>query len=424
MVLLSFKSQEHKKRVPSIIPGKSFLAFFLFKTAKKALQSKAAQLSVKTHFQKRRLEKVYPLMAAAAAALIFGSCRKEVVSQPALDSSTAAFATASTTLSVNAGATKRVVYPDNSSTRLFGTATGIGITVKWKQIAGPSTASISTPTNDTTVISGLKPGIYSFTLTVTDKYGTIKSDTANISVYQKMKWTIEGVVREALVHPSTSTSAPVIFAFHGKNGTDLGYADRFFELLWPSAVVVYPQGLREGSNTSGWQKKLGEVNTYTGVKDQDLKFFDAMYSTLTNTYSINTAQVFVHGWSSGAEFNYNVLWSARSGKFAAMANAGAVLGTISGKTAKRDLHIAGKYDPVVNFSSQQKTAQSVRNLDQCSTSGTTWATGPNGLLATHYSSSLNSPVVFLQYDGDHTYPDEAIPLMVKFFKQTASNTLH
>ena len=61
----------------------------------------------------------------------------------------------------------------------------------------------------------------------------------------KMTWNIEGVTREALVHPPKggSGSAPIIFAFHGHSGTDVGFSAKGFEKSWPEAIVVYPQGL-------------------------------------------------------------------------------------------------------------------------------------------------------------------------------------
>jgi len=62
-----------------------------------------------------------------------------------------------------------------------------------------------------------------------------------------MKWTIDGLEREALVaipKAKSEVPAPLVFVLHGRNN----YVDgtlKFFSLhpLWPEAVVVYPQGL-------------------------------------------------------------------------------------------------------------------------------------------------------------------------------------
>src|SRR4051794_5853213 len=126
--------------------------------------------------------------------------------------------------------------------------------------------------------------------------GTTRRDSTHVTVLEKMTWTISGIAREALVHPPTGGSGapPVMFAFHGHGGTDLGFADRVFEVNWPEAVVIYPQGLPTKSpsdpncKNSGWQLLVGEVNCRNGVVDQDLKFFDAMLSTFINKYNINT----------------------------------------------------------------------------------------------------------------------------------------
>src|SRR6266542_2194390 len=381
-----------------------------------------------SHPEKRSTVKICQLLAIVIAAVIFSNCRTEQLLDPVLKSTTssAAFAITNAQPQVDAGPVRIVVYPSYTSTRLFGSGSDSDgpVTFKWTQTGGYSTATIAQATNDTTSVSGLKPGIYTFTLTVTNKNGTSRTDTTSITVLKKMTWTIEGTTREALVHPSNrSGPAPVIFAFHGHGGSDLGFAAKVFELEWPGAIVVYPLGLPTKSHQdpngtkSGWQNSVGEVNSFTGIKDQDLKFFDAMLSTFKKSYNADSSRIFVHGWSNGGEFVYNVLWAARGDKLAALSPAAAILGTTNGKKTLPVMHTAGTSDPLACFSYQQKTAQAVRTLDQCSTTGTTWTTGADGLLGTHYSSSITDPVIFLQYDGGHDYPSTVPPLIVKFFKQ-------
>jgi len=390
-------------------------------------------------FGKSSSIKVYQsLVVILLASLFFISCQKEELTDPVLNNTTSndAVSSATTTApSVDAGRLQRVVYSSTSrsttiSATLYGTASSStgAVTVKWKQIRGNSTATIAQPTNDTTKVSGLVPGVYTFTLTATDKNGVSRIDSTHVTVLKKMNWTIEGVTREALVHPPTGATAAsaVIFAFHGHGGTDLGWAERAFEVQWPEAIVVYPQGLptKSGSDKagteSGWQHSVGEVNTATGITDQDIKFYDAMISTLKNTYNVNSRLIFAHGWSNGGDFIYNVLWVARSKQFAAIAPAAAILKTSSGKRPMPIIHIAGTSDPQVSFNSQVNTVQADRTLDQCSSKGTTWATGPNKMLGTQYNSSTYPPgVVLLQYDGGHAYPFTIPPYIVKFFKQVA-----
>jgi len=271
-------------------------------------------------------------------------------------------------------------------------------------------------------------GLYTFVLTITDNSGASRRDTTSITVLETMTWMVGNTKREALVHLPTGGSgqAPVIFAFHGHGGTDLGFSEKAFELDWPEAIVVYPQGLptksrsdNDGRN-SGWQHDVGEVNSKTGVADQDLKFVDAMLSTFKSKYNANSSLVFAHGWSNGGEFVYDVLWAARADKFAALSPAGAAVGTTNGKKGMPMIQVAGTNDQSVRFSSQEQSSKEVRTLDKCSSNGTEWVTGRNGLLGTHYSSSIDDNVVFLQYDGDHNYPYTIPPIIVDFFKEVAA----
>jgi len=341
------------------------------------------------------------------------------------------FALANRPPKVEAGPAIRVVYPSTASATLLGSGSDFNgpVTFQWKQLSGNTRSRIAQPTSAITTVTNLRPGLYTYSLTVTDTDGLSRSDTTTISVLQKMTWTVSGILREALVHPATGGTgpAPIIFAFHGHGGTDSGYAEKGFELNWPEAIVVYPQGLRtktpvdSNCHEAGWQGLLGEVNCRNGIVNQDLKFFDVMLSKLERKYSIDSSLVFVHGWSNGADFIYNVLWAARRNKIAGLAPAGGNMDTIIGKQPIPVIHTAGTLDERVAFTDQQQDVQAVRNLDKCSTTGTVWATGPSGLLGMRYASPLNAPVVFLQYNGPHSFPFTVPALMVKFFKEVAAS---
>lgn len=396
----------------------------------------------KLYFEGKNALQFYIVIVVMVAALLLAGCRKEQLTGPALNSlannKSLAAASANTAPTVDAGPVRRVVVSatERSKSVLSSSATLYGrtwdnegpVTVQWTQTCGNSVAVIEQPNSDTTNVSGLQPGIYTFVLTVTDITGTSRKDSTSVTILQKMTWNIEGVTREALVHVPTSCvgTPPIIFAFHGHGGTDLGFSERAFEVNWPEAIVVYPQGLATKSGAdkagkeAGWQATVGEVNSATGVQDQDLKFFDAMMVTFKNRFKVNNSQVFAHGWSNGGMFVYNVLWSARGDKLTALAPAAAVLSTTSGKKPLPIIHVAGTSDHSVRFSSQQQTVQSDRTLDQCASTGTTWATGPNKMLGTEYTSCINAPVVSLQYDGGHAYPFTIPPYIVKFFKEVAA----
>jgi len=362
--------------------------------------------------------------------LIFSSCRKEL-NDPVLESMASSTSSAAHMgLTVDAGPVRMVVYPDNTTTKLLGDGWGHGkITFKWKQVSGNSTVTIDHPDDKNTKISNLKPGVYTFCLTATDRGGISRSDTTSITVLKKMIWYIESTKREALVHfPSGSGPAPVIFAFHGHGGSNYGFAEKRFELAWPKAIVVYPQGLPTKSHLdevgkkSGWQHEVGEVNNRTGVKDQDIKFFDAMLSTFVKKYDANADQIFVHGWSNGGSFIYDVLWPERGNKIAAISSAAATVHSTKGKKRLPVMQIAGKNDPLVKFIYAEESVKEVRNLNECISNEYTWAAGSDGISGTRYWSPLHTPVIFLQYNGGHDYPSSVAPFVVKFFKMVAWRT--
>src|SRR4051794_27261415 len=71
----------------------------------------------------------------AIATLIFSSCGKEL-NDPVSNSITSVSSDSSRkSLTVNAGPGRKVVYPDDNSTKLFGSGGGESIDYKWEQIS-------------------------------------------------------------------------------------------------------------------------------------------------------------------------------------------------------------------------------------------------------------------------------------------------
>lgn len=240
---------------------------------------------------------------------------------------------------------------------------------------------------------------------------------------QPMTWNIDGVQRDALVSFAPKENSTLLFAFHGHGGTAQGFANKNkFEVLWPQTTVVYPQGLASVSpadslgSKSGWQHIVGEINNTTHIQDQDLKFFDKMLDSMINEFTCNPSFVFIHGWSNGGEFVYDVLWTARGNKIAAIAGASSVLNTINNKNPLPALHIAGKDDPVVSFAAQEKSIQSIYKLNQCRAQESAWAIDDNGVIGVHRWSSLDKQTYFLEYDGGHDYPSNVPKWIIKFFR--------
>jgi polyhydroxybutyrate depolymerase len=231
-----------------------------------------------------------------------------------------------------------------------------------------------------------------------------------------MKWTIEGVQREALVFPPSrsagTANVPVLFDFHWHGGTMQEAAESMgFQNLWPEAIVVYMQGLRTRIYVdplglqSGWQQEPGQFG------DRDLKFFDAVLETLRAKFSVDNSRIYATGFSNGGIFTY-VLWGARGGTFAAYAPvAGQKFSGVHLNEPKPVLHIAGEQDSVVPFKEQVQSVAAARKLNGTSEKG-----APCGEGCTVYASSKGTEVVTYIHQGGHVYPPGASEMIVKFFK--------
>jgi polyhydroxybutyrate depolymerase len=231
------------------------------------------------------------------------------------------------------------------------------------------------------------------------------------------EWTIDGVVRQALVYVpprATKEASPVIFAFHGHGG-NMNQAARSFgyQSLWPEAIVVYMQGLNTPGRLTdpdgkrpGWQKDVGDQN------DRDLKFFDAVLKSLKQDYKVDEKRIYATGHSNGGAFTY-LLWAVRGDLFAAVAPCAAA--TMSGQLEKFKpkpvFHLAGKNDPLVKFEWQERLIDALRKLNQCG-EGQTWEKQ-----CTLYPSKLGAPVVAYIHPGRHEVPTGAPAVIVKFFRE-------
>ncbi len=292
----------------------------------------------------------------------------------------------------------------------------------------------------------------------------------------RREWSIDGVVREALVYVPASAktnAAPVVFAFHGHGGNMRNTVRTFnIHTLWPEAIVVYPQGLNtpgrltdpEGKKP-GWQHGAGDQG------DRDLKFFDAMLASLKKDYKVDAKRIYSTGHSNGGGFTY-LLWATRGEHFAAFAPSASAASFLApdiaakitvqldaknaksgeavketdkatgeGKAAKpadatakqgeraKDkrepgnyqlkpkpfLHFGAENDPLVKFEWQKATMDRLREFNQCG-EGKSWKDEKG---ATLYASKLGAPVVTYIHDGLHKFPANAPALMVKFFKDHA-----
>ncbi len=235
----------------------------------------------------------------------------------------------------------------------------------------------------------------------------------------RREWTVDGVVREALVYvPATAktNASPVVFAFHGHGGSMNNAARMFgYHTLWPEAIVVYMQGLNtpgrltdpEGKRP-GWQKDVGDQG------DRDLKFFDAVLTSLEQDYRVDKKRIYCTGHSNGGGFTY-LLWAARGDRFAAFAPSASIASPRQRPELKPKpvLHVAGQNDSLVKFEWQQQMMDALRKLNECGEGK------PDEKWCTVYESKVSAPVVTFIHPGTHAFPPAAPAIIVKFFKEHA-----
>jgi polyhydroxybutyrate depolymerase len=240
--------------------------------------------------------------------------------------------------------------------------------------------------------------------------------SASAAKAEVMRWTIDGVQREAIVFPPSkntgSGKAPLLFAFHWHGGNMQEAAEGMrFQSLWPEAIVVYMQGLPTKIYVdplgleNGWQSEPGRDG------DRDLKFFDAVLTTLRAKFPVDDRRIYSTGFSNGGIFTY-VLWGARAKIFAAFAPVAAqIFPGVRLTEPKPLLHIVGKEDTVVPFKEQLQSIKTARDLNGSNEKGT-----PCGENCMTYSSSKGAPVVTYIHAGGHVYPPNASAMIVNFFK--------
>lgn len=234
---------------------------------------------------------------------------------------------------------------------------------------------------------------------------------------KRQTWKVGDVERSALVYapPKTEKKPPLVMVFHGHGGrSEYSVRKMAVHKLWPEAVCVYPLGLPtpvpkfdpEGKH-SGWQKYAGDQG------DRDFAFFDAMVQSMKSDHSIDEKRVYCMGHSNGGFFTY-LLVAARPDAVAAGAS---IAGNMNirdtpEKNPKPFFHVAGQNDPLIPFSSQERSIDRLLAINGCDPA----AGKPAGELCTEYPSKHNAPVVTYIHPGAHEVPQDAIPRIVQFFK--------
>jgi len=231
----------------------------------------------------------------------------------------------------------------------------------------------------------------------------------------RREWVVDGVRREALLHvpaDATRRAAPVVFVFHGHGGSMRQASTSYpVHMLWPEAIVVYPQGLPTAGRLTdragrepGWQAGPGADG------DRDLHFFDAVLHDLRAEFRVDDKRIYAMGHSNGGGFTY-LLWAKRRDVFAAFGPSAAIAGRDYGPLRPAPvIQIAGEHDELVKFAWQQRMTEALRRLNECAEGR------PAGPGLTLYDSKIGAPVMTYIHPGTHRYPPEATALIVAFFQ--------
>ncbi|XZE36256.1 alpha/beta hydrolase family esterase [Pirellulaceae bacterium SH501] len=214
---------------------------------------------------------------------------------------------------------------------------------------------------------------------------------------------------------------PVVFVWHGHGG-GMKHSARTFRIheLWPEAIVVYTQGLPTPGMTDPEGKKNGWQRFEGDQENRDLLFFDALLVELGKSYSLDRKRIYSMGHSNGAAFTYLIAMS-RPGVLAAIApSAAPARGVRAGFLAGDPLakipplpvmHIVGKEDKIVPRSWQIPTIEAFKKKNGCSADAKPWEPG-----CVIYESKSGAPVIVMEHEGGHTYPQIANERIVKFFQ--------
>lgn len=171
----------------------------------------------------------------------------------------------------------------------------------------------------------------------------------------------EGTNREYLIYipesiEGTTTAVPLLFSFHGLNGTAEGMYNltRFHELAETyKFIAVYPQSLQiAGKN------RWNDSNDYSNDKPKDQEFIKSLSDYLLKSLPVDADRIYLTGFSNGAHFSYHQF--CQYPDYASVAGVGGgmkwvALNHCQVTTAKPILQIHGTEDLAVRYEEAQTT---------------------------------------------------------------------
>jgi polyhydroxybutyrate depolymerase len=201
---------------------------------------------------------------------------------------------------------------------------------------------------------------------------------------------------------------PLVFAFHGLGGSAELVSGKYYfgleEHGGKPTVFVYPDGLDTGDG-AGWANTDG----------QDVAFFDALLSTMQQTYCIDSARVFSTGHSYGGIMSHT-LGCQRADVLRAIAPvAGAFFGgggaECSGPVAAWGAH--GNPDNTVDYENGLSAIERVLETNGCDPDSATPVEPTE--FCVRYECDSDYPVTWCTHGEDHNWPDFASESIKAFF---------
>lgn len=143
---------------------------------------------------------------------------------------------------VNAGRNISITLP-TSNANLSGTATDADGTIasyNWRQVNGPSTATIANAGNAATAVSGLVAGVYTFRLTATDNDGGTGSDELTVTVNAAAQTNAAPVANAGTNRTITLPTNSVSLSGTGTDSDGTISTYRWTQVSGPSTALINP----------------------------------------------------------------------------------------------------------------------------------------------------------------------------------------